>query len=102
VKIEVEIYMDEDPDTPPKKLGFCCVRTNPDSWCGRAIFDNDIEAVEIEDHKGWICGDCVDSLIAAIFRGKLETMKPVPVRFGTPGKPGAIKGIRVGKRDWQL
>lgn len=30
---------------------------------------------------GYICEACCDSLIASIYRGKVETMKHVPARF---------------------
>lgn len=77
----IELFDDIEPDDPPRKVGFCVIQTARGSMCGQAIFGNDIESVELENKAGYVCGPHVDGIIASIFRGKVETLKPIPKTF---------------------
>jgi hypothetical protein len=81
------------------RLGFCCVLITPHQWCGTAIMSDDIDWVKLEGSTGYVCGSCVESLFASIYRGSTETLKPIPKTFGKPGPP---RGTLMPRRDWQL
>lgn len=91
MKIELEIY-ETEPDTPPKRLGFCVVTTARGNICGAPIMSDDINWVELQDKQGFICGDHIDALIRAIHRGRVETLKPLPPKFkkGAAGRMWAL------------
>lgn len=59
------MILETEIDTPPKRIAFCGNQLSRISFCGRAIFDNDIESVElITTGKPIIlCGSCVKNLI---------------------------------------
>lgn len=73
--------IDEEPDAPPKRLGFCIVTTGRGEQCGAKIMSDDIEYVELQDKKGFICGDHVEGLIRAIYRDTLKPLKILPKTF---------------------
>lgn len=59
--------MSETEIVPPRRIAFCGNQLSRDSWCGRPIFDNDIEAVELLTDKPLIiCGPCVTQMIDSI------------------------------------
>lgn len=91
MKIELEIY-ETEPDTPPRRLGFCAMKSSRTEICGARIMSDDIEWVELQNKQGYICGSCCDSLIASIFRGRIETLKVLPKTFrkGAAGRMWAL------------
>lgn len=79
MKIELEIY-ETEPDTPPKRLGFCAMKSSRTEICGARIMSDNIECVQLESGE-YLCGSCITSLFASIYRGTTQLLKPIPPKF---------------------
>lgn len=79
-------------DEEPKRIGFCSNSVSRLEICGRFIFDDDIEMVELErigKRRIFVCGPCVEKLLTVkpITREpEKNTHKPGPKRGGTHWK----------------
>lgn len=64
----IELEIDFDEPIIPKRIGLCANFIGAFDMCGRAIFEDDIEMVELppkNNRKQFICGQCVNRLLSA-------------------------------------
>lgn len=76
----------------PKRLGLCSNFIGAVEVCSKAVFDNDIEAVELpmkNNRRQFICGPCVSRLLDP---------KPVILESEKPEKGKSHKHGRTGAR----
>lgn len=84
-------YVDDEP-IKPKRIGCCSNLISVADYCGRPIYDQDIEAVELPPRgkrRDFVCGPCAERLL---------TLKPTVPDMDKPPKMGKLSRHRPGPR----